>query len=91
MELAQHRTLLFVVRLHAAQDVVENADGRDDIGALVEHDALGALAHRGVGDLRARRDSGFRKRFETCVAQMTGMCAASQIQRISSWTSARRW
>ena len=37
--------------------VVEHHDGLDDVVALVEHDALRALAHRGVGDLGACRHS----------------------------------
>ena len=64
VELAEHGALLFLVGLHAAEDVVENAHGGDDVRALVEHDALGALAHGGVGDFRARRDAGLRERFE---------------------------
>jgi Fic/DOC family len=33
----------------------------------------------------------FARVSRTCVAQITGMWAASLIQRISSWSSARRW
>ena len=64
VELAEHGALLFLVGLHAAKDVVENADGSNDVRALVEHDAFGALAHRGVRDFGARRDAGLRERFE---------------------------
>jgi len=42
LDLAQYRALLFVVILHATQDLVEDLNGRDDIGPLIEHDALRA-------------------------------------------------
>ena len=44
--------------LHPAEDVVEDAHGVGEMRALVEHHALGPLAHRGVGDLGARRRAG---------------------------------
>ena len=53
MELAKHRPLLFLMGLHAAKDVVESADGRNDVRAFVQHDALGPLAHCGVRDFGA--------------------------------------
>jgi hypothetical protein len=46
------------MRLHPAQDVVEDAHGVGQMRALVEHHALGPLAHRRVGDLGARRRPG---------------------------------
>ena len=51
---AQARALLVLVRLHAPEDVVEHPHRLEDVRALVEHDALGALAHRRVGDLGPR-------------------------------------
>ena len=39
--------------LHPAQDVVENGQRIGEMRTLVEHHALGPLAHRGVGDLGA--------------------------------------
>ena len=53
VELAKHRPFLLLVGLHAAKDVIENADGSNDVRAFVEHDALGALAHRGIRDFGA--------------------------------------
>ena len=50
--------------LHAVQDVIEEADGVEDVLALVQHDALGADAHGGIGDLGARGDAGLGERFE---------------------------
>ena len=42
---------------HAREDVVEHHDGVVDVGALVQHDALGALPHRGVADLGPGRQT----------------------------------
>lgn len=42
---------------HAGEDVIEGADGFSDVWALVQHDALGALSHGGVGDFGARGDA----------------------------------
>ena len=50
---AEHGTLLQMMGLHAVHDVVEEADGVEDVLALVQHDALGADAHGGIGDLGA--------------------------------------
>src|SRR5271157_6314848 len=49
-EAAQECALLALVRLHAAHDIVEDADRFEDVRALVEHNAFGALAHGRVGD-----------------------------------------
>lgn len=57
MELAKHGAFLFLMRLHALENVSEHAHGGNGVGAFVEHDALGTLAHGRVGDFRARRDS----------------------------------
>src|ERR1035438_1522767 len=51
-------------RLHAAQNVAQDAHGCNYIRALIEHDALRALAHRRIRDLRAGWNAVFRKRFE---------------------------
>src|SRR5687767_8602434 len=47
-KLAQHRGLLALMRLHAREDVVERASGAEDVRTLVEHYALGLLAHRSI-------------------------------------------
>ena len=41
------------MRLHPAKDVVEYTHGIGEMRTLVEHHALGTLAHRSVGDLGA--------------------------------------
>ena len=64
MKLPQHGALFFLVRLHALENVGEHADGRDRVWAFVEHDALGALPHGGVGDFRAGRNAFFGETFE---------------------------
>src|ERR1700690_697344 len=64
IELAQHRALLSHVRLHALQNVIEYRDCLTDVRPLVEHDAFGALAHRGIGNFRARRKALLRKTLE---------------------------
>ena len=43
LQLAQGGCFLVLVRLHAPQDVVEHANGRQDMRPLVQHDAIGAL------------------------------------------------
>ena len=43
------------MRLHSQQNVGERGDGLQDVRALVEHHALGALSHCRIGDLGARR------------------------------------
>jgi hypothetical protein len=43
--------LLGLVRLHPGQDVVERPDRIEDMRALVQHDAFGAVAHRRIRDL----------------------------------------
>ncbi len=50
---AELRALLRHVRLHPAQHVVEHGDAFGDIRSLVQHHALGAIAHRRVGKLAA--------------------------------------
>src|SRR6516165_4518708 len=61
---AQQLVLLVVVFAHATQDAVEHGDGILDVGALVQHGALGPLAHRRIADLGAGRKSGLGKLFE---------------------------
>jgi hypothetical protein len=63
-EFAEHGGFLGLMCLHAAQDIVEGADGFEDMGALVEHDAFGAVAHGGVGDFGAGGHSLFCEGFE---------------------------
>src|SRR6516162_1457724 len=53
-KLPKQGALLFLVNLHAFQNVSEGADAGDGIWPFVEHDALGAFAHGCVGDLRAQ-------------------------------------
>ena len=65
VETPKQRPLLVLVRLHAREDVVERRRWRSTIvRALVQHHAFGALAHRRVGDLRARGLAGLRERLE---------------------------
>ena len=64
MQLAEHRALLSLMGLHAPQDVVERSHGIEDIGAFVQHDALRALAHRGISDFCPGRDAVFGEAFE---------------------------
>ena len=50
--------------VHPAQDVREAANRLLRVGSLVEHDALGALAHRRVGDLGPGRHAALGHRLE---------------------------
>ena len=50
----QQRCFLALMTGHTSQNVVENDHGRIDVRSLVEHDTLGPLAHRGVGNLGPR-------------------------------------
>ena len=54
-QLPEHGPLLGLVRLHPPENIVQNPDCTDHIGSLIEHDALGAPAHRRICDLGARR------------------------------------
>jgi hypothetical protein len=62
--MTQQRPLLGLVLLHAPQDVVQRAHRVQDVRALVEHHALGAPAHRRVGDLGARGHAGLGQRLQ---------------------------
>ncbi len=55
---AEQGTFFDLMILHAAEDVAENTDGIHDVGSLVEHDALGADAHGGIGHLGSRGYAG---------------------------------
>lgn len=60
MEFAEHRTLLFLVGLHAAKNVVQNTDSSNNVRALVEHNAFGALTHippSFTGEAKRRREA----------------------------------
>ena len=50
--------------LHASENVDEEPQRLADVGALVQHHALGATAHRGVGHLCARREALLREILE---------------------------
>jgi len=50
--------------VHPAEDVVENFDRPNDVRALVQHHALGAVGHGSVGDFGPRRHPLFGERFE---------------------------
>src|SRR5450755_1390588 len=54
MKFSQHRTLFFVVGLHAAENVVEDAPRGHDIRSLIEHDAFRALTLRCIRNVRPR-------------------------------------
>ena len=49
---------------HAPEDVIEGADGCDDLGSLVKHHAFGPHTHRRVGHLGAGRPAIVREGFE---------------------------
>ncbi len=49
---------------HPTEDAVEHDDGIADVGSFVEHDALGPLAHGGVGHLSTRRAASTGKLIE---------------------------
>ena len=83
-QFAEHGPFFGLVRLHPAQDIVQNPHRADHMGTLVEHDALGTVSHCRVRNLGARRHPFLARVSRTWVAQITGTCAASQIQRISS-------
>ncbi len=50
MQLTQHGALLFLMGLHASQNVVEDSHSSHDVRSLVQHDALGSLAHGRISD-----------------------------------------
>jgi len=52
------------MQFHAREDVRQGADRFENPRALVEHDALGPLAHRGVGDLAPHREPALGERGE---------------------------
>ena len=54
LKLSQHRSLLRLMPMHAAENVVENVNRLHDVRSLVEHDALRAVRHRRIGNLRPR-------------------------------------
>jgi hypothetical protein len=62
--MAQHSAFLVVVALLALKNIIEDAESLLDVWPFVEHDALGALAHRCIGDLGARRDSVLGQSFQ---------------------------
>jgi TnpA family transposase len=64
VQLPQQRILFLVVRLHAPQNIAQDAHGREYIGPFVQHDTFRALTHRCIGDLSARWNAIFRERFE---------------------------
>ena len=53
LKLSQHRSLLRLMTMHAAEDIVENVNRLRELQVLVEHDALGAVRHGGIGNLRS--------------------------------------
>ena len=46
---------------HASEDVIEHDHCVVDVRSFVEHDTLGSLTHRGVGDFGSRRVAGASK------------------------------
>ena len=60
----QQRDSLALMTNFASQDFVELIHGFDTEGALVQHHALDALSHGGVGDLGPRWSSGPRESVE---------------------------
>jgi hypothetical protein len=66
---------------HPGEDVVRCPDGVQNVVALVQHHAVGALS-RGVGDFRARRLPSLGNVCRTWVAQIAGTWAASRNARI---------
>ena len=52
MKFPQHRALFFLMRLHAAQNIVKDFYGRNDVWPFIQHDAFRALSHRRVRNFR---------------------------------------
>ena len=50
---AKHGAFLQMMGLHPVQDMVKEPNGLEDVLAFVQHDALGAHAHGGIGYFRA--------------------------------------
>ena len=51
LELSEHRAFLDLMVLHPLEDVVEGFDRVAEVRPLIQHHALRAFPHRGVGDL----------------------------------------
>jgi hypothetical protein len=75
---------------YASQNIVEVGQSFDDVGALVQHHALGALSHGGVGDLGPRGSSSPRELVEDFGGPDDGQVGASASQRIAFCASANR-
>lgn len=75
---------------HSLQNIVQRLDGLDDVQALVEHHALGALTHGSVGDLRARRYAFLGQMFQDLRRPDDGQMRRFAKPQISSCNSARR-
>lgn len=63
-EAPEHGAFLFLMSLHAGEDVIERADGFRNVWALVQHDAFGALGHGGIGDFGTRGYAFFGENIE---------------------------
>ena len=62
--MAEHRAFFAVMALLTLKNIIERAESLLDMGPLVEHNALGALSHRCIGDFGARRDPILSKGFQ---------------------------
>ena len=51
LEFSEHRAFLDLMILHSLEDVVEGFDRVAEVRPLIEHHALRAFPHRGVGNL----------------------------------------
>lgn len=64
MQFPEHGTLLRLMTMHPAQDVVQHVDRLYHVRSLVEHDALCPVGHRRVGNLSPRRQAVLRQALE---------------------------
>ena len=61
--------------LHAAKDVIERSNGRENMWAFVKHHTFSALSHCGVGNLGSRWLSSFSQRLQNlCRPDHWQMC-----------------
>ena len=64
VQFPEHGTLLRLMTVHPAEDVVQHMDRLHHVRPLVEHDAFRPVRHRRVGDLGPRRQAVLRETLE---------------------------
>src|SRR5687768_16050701 len=50
VQAAQQGAFFSLVSFHALQNIIQHLNRLNNVGPLVKHDALGSLAHGGIGD-----------------------------------------